>query len=107
METMAEALQHFSEYMRAEFLKWHIDFLMRRIENMEIEREAQDLKAAEARSTCEEYDHVHGKPRFNASSSIQDLVPLCTQLKDFMDKQAKINEDTITKFEAITTRFSP
>jgi hypothetical protein len=34
---------------------------MRRMEKMEIEREAQDLKAAEARSTCkecEEYDHV-------------------------------------------------
>jgi hypothetical protein len=29
---------------------------------MEIERESQDLKAAKARSTCEEceeYDHVH------------------------------------------------
>jgi hypothetical protein len=34
------------------------------MEKMEIEREAQDLKAAEARSTCkecEEYDHVQGK----------------------------------------------
>jgi hypothetical protein len=74
------------------------------MEKMEIEKEAQDLKAAKARSTCEEceeYDHVQGKPRFNASSSIQDLVPLCTQLKDFMDKQAKINEDVVTKFEAM------
>jgi hypothetical protein len=40
-----------------------IDSLMRRLEKMEIEKkEAQDLKAAEARSTCEdcgEYGHVH------------------------------------------------
>jgi hypothetical protein len=74
------------------------------MEKMEIENEAQDLKAAEARSACEEceeYGHVQGKPRFNASSSIQDLVPLCTQLKDSMDEQAKINKDTITKFEAM------
>jgi hypothetical protein len=35
------------------------------MEKMEIEREAQDLKDAEARSTCEEceeYGHVQGKP---------------------------------------------
>jgi hypothetical protein len=32
-----EALEHFSEYMRAEFLEWHIDFLMRRLEKMDIE----------------------------------------------------------------------
>jgi hypothetical protein len=90
--------------MQAEFLEWHIDLLKRRMEKMEIEREAQDLKAIEARFTCEEceeYDHVQGKPRFNASSSIQDLVPLCTQLKDFMDEQAKINKDVVTKFEAM------
>jgi hypothetical protein len=88
--------------MRAEFLEWHIGLLKRRMEKMEIEKEAQDLKAAKARSTCEEcveYDHVQGKPRFNASSSIQDLVPLCTQFKDFMDEQAKINKDIVTKFE--------
>jgi hypothetical protein len=100
METIAEALERFNEYMRAEFLEWHISLLMRRMEKME----AQDLKAAKARSTCEEceeYGHVQGKPQFNASSSIQDLVPLCTQLKDFMDKQAKINMDVVTKFEAI------
>jgi hypothetical protein len=74
------------------------------MEKMEIEREAQDLKAAEARSTCEEceeYNHVQGKPQFNASSSIQDLVPLCTQLKNFMDEQAKINKDAVAKFEAM------
>jgi hypothetical protein len=72
------------------------------MEKMEVEKEAQHLKAAEARSTCkecEEYDHVQGKPRINASSSIQDLVPLCAQFKNFMDEQAKINEDAVTKFE--------
>jgi hypothetical protein len=72
------------------------------MEKMEIEKEAQHLKAAEARSTCkecEEYDHVQGKPRINASSSIRDLVPLCAQFKNFMDEQAKINEDAVTKFE--------
>jgi hypothetical protein len=97
-------LEHFNEYMRAEFLEWHIGLLMRRMQKMEIEKEAQDLKAAEARSTCEEceeYGHVQGKPRFNASSSIQDLVPLCTQLKNSMDEQAKINKDVVTKFEAM------
>jgi hypothetical protein len=100
METIAEALERFNEYMRAEFLEWHIGSLMMKIEKME----AQDLKAAKARSTCEEceeYDHVQGKPQFNASSSIQDLVPLCTQLKDFKDEQDKINKDVITKFEAM------
>jgi hypothetical protein len=36
-------------------LESKIDSLMRRLEKMEIEKkEAQDLKAAEARSTCEE-----------------------------------------------------
>jgi hypothetical protein len=74
------------------------------MEKMEMERKAKDLKAAETGSTCvecEEYGHVQGKPRFNASSSIQDLVPLYTQFKDFMDEQAKINKDTNTKFEAM------
>jgi hypothetical protein len=86
--TIAGALEHFNEYIRAKFLEWHIGLLMRRMEKME----AQDLKAAKARFTCEEceeHDHVRGKPRFNASLSIQDLVPLCTQLKDFMDEQAR------------------
>jgi hypothetical protein len=102
--TIARALERFNEYIRAEFLVWHISLLKRRMGKMEIEKEAQHLKAAEARSTCkecEEYDHVQGKPRFNASSSIQDLVPLCAQSKNFMDEQAKINEDTVTKFEAM------
>jgi hypothetical protein len=103
---------------------------MRRLEKMEIEKkEAQDLKAAEARSTCKEcreYGHVHkdcpeeakvldymrkgdlpnfhygqGRPEFNASSSISNSVPLRIQLKDFMDEQAKINKDTVTKFKVI------
>jgi hypothetical protein len=111
-------------------LEGKIDSLMRRLEKMEIEKkEAQDLKAVEARSTCEEceeYGHVHkdcpeearvldymrkgdlpnfrygqGRPQFNASSSIPNLVPLRIQLKDFMDEQANINKDTVTKFKAI------
>jgi hypothetical protein len=111
-------------------LEGKIDSLMRRLEKMEIEKkEAQDLKAAEARSTCEdygEYGHVHkdcpkkaetldymrkgelpnfrygqGRPQFNASSSIQNSVPLHIQLKEFMDEQAKINKDTVTKFKTI------
>jgi hypothetical protein len=88
----------------SEFLEWHIDFLMRRMEKMEIEREAQDLKAAKEKSTfkeCEGYGHVQGKPRFSASSLIQDLVPLCIQLMDFMDGQAKINKDVVIKFKAM------
>jgi hypothetical protein len=111
-------------------LEGKIDSLMRRLEKMEIEKkEAQDLKAAEGRSTCEEcgeYGHVHkdcpeeakvldymrkgelpnfcyeqGRPQFNASSSIPNLVPLRMQLKDFMDEQVKINKDTVTKLKAI------
>jgi hypothetical protein len=90
--------------MRTEFLEWHISLLKRRMEKMEIEKEAQDLKVAKARSTCEEceeYGHVQGKHKFHARSSIQDLVSLCTQLKDFMDEQAKINKDVVTKFKAM------
>jgi hypothetical protein len=111
-------------------LEGKIDSLMWRLEKMEMEKkEAQDLKVAEARSTCEEcgeYGHVHkdcpeeakvldymrngdlpnfryeqGRPQFNASSSILNSVPLRIQLKDFMDEQAKINKDTVTKFKAI------
>jgi hypothetical protein len=48
---------------KKDILEGKIDSLMRRFEKMEIEKkEAQDVKAAEARSTCEEfreYDHVH------------------------------------------------
>jgi hypothetical protein len=111
-------------------LEGKIDSLMRRLEKMEIEKkEAQDLKAIKARSTCEEcreYGHVHkdcpeevkvldymrkgdllnfryrqGRPQFNASSSISNSVLLRIQLKDFMNEQAKINKDTVTKFKAI------
>jgi hypothetical protein len=107
-----------------------INSLMRRLEKMEIKKkEAQDLKAAEARSTCEEceeYGHVHkdcpeeakvvdymrkgelsnfrygqGRPQFDASSSIPNLVPFRIQLKEFMDEQAKIKKDTVTKFKTI------
>jgi hypothetical protein len=112
---------------KEDILEGKINSLMRRLEKMEIEKkEAQDLKAAEARSTCQEcgeYGHVHkdcpeeakvlnymrkgdlpnfrygqGRPQFNASSSIPNLVPLRIQLKDFMDEQTKINKDTVTKF---------
>jgi hypothetical protein len=113
-----------------DILEGKILSLMRRLEKMEIEKkEAQDLKADEARSTCEEcreYSHVQkdcleeakmldymrkgdlpnfrygqGRPQFNASSSIPNSVPLRIQLKDFMDEQAKINKDAVTKFIAI------
>jgi hypothetical protein len=62
---IARALERFNEYIRAEFLEWHISLLKRRMEKMEIEKEAQHLKAVEERSTCkecEEYGHVQGKP---------------------------------------------
>jgi hypothetical protein len=108
---------------KEDILEGKIDSLMRRLEKMEIEKkEAQDLKVVKARSTCEEYgeyDHVHkdcpdkemgdlpnfrygqGRPQFNASSSIPNLVPLHIQLKDFMDEQVMIIKDTITKFKHI------
>jgi hypothetical protein len=115
---------------KEDILEGRIDSLMRRLEKMEIEKkEAQDVKAAEARSTCEEcgeYGHVHkdcpeeakvldhmrkgdlpnfrygqGRPQFNASSSIPNSVPLRIQLKDFKDEQAKINTDIVTKLKAI------
>jgi hypothetical protein len=48
---------------KEDILEGNIDSLMRGLEKMEIKKkEAQDLKAAEARSTCEEcreYGHVH------------------------------------------------
>jgi hypothetical protein len=98
--TIATALERFNEYIRAGFLEWHIGLLKRRMENMEIEKEAPHLKAAEARSTCkecEEYDHVKGKPRINASSSIQDLVPLCAQFKDLMEKVLEDIDGKVTE----------
>jgi peptide methionine sulfoxide reductase MsrB len=86
-------------------LEGKIDSIMRKLEKMEIEKkEAQDLKAAKARSTCEEcgeYGHIHndcpeeakvldymrkgdflnfrygqGRPQFNASSSIPNSISL-------------------------------
>jgi hypothetical protein len=115
---------------KEDILEGKIDSLMWRLEKMEIEKkEAQDVKAAEERSTCEEcreFGHVHkdcpdedkvldymrkgdlpnfrygqGRHQFNASSSIPNLVLLRIQLKDFMDEQAKINKDTATKFKSI------
>jgi hypothetical protein len=59
--TITRALERFNEYIRAEFLEWHISLHKRRMEKMGIEKEAQDLKAAEAMSACKEckeYDHV-------------------------------------------------
>jgi hypothetical protein len=47
------------------------------------------------------FRYGQGRPQFNASSSILNLVPLRIQLKDFMDEQANINKDTVTKFKAI------
>jgi hypothetical protein len=48
---------------KEDILEGKFDSLMRRLDKMEIEKKkAQDLKVAEARSTCEEcreYDHVH------------------------------------------------
>jgi hypothetical protein len=38
--------------IKSRILEWHIGLLERRMEKMEIEKEAQHLKAAEARSTC-------------------------------------------------------
>jgi hypothetical protein len=103
---------------------------MRRLEKIEIEKkEAQDLMVAKARASCEvcrEYGRVdkdcpkeakvldymrkgdlpnfrygQGRPQFNASSSIPNSFLLRIQLKDFMDDQAKINKDIVTKFKAI------
>jgi hypothetical protein len=47
------------------------------------------------------FHYGQGRPQFNASSSIPNSVPLRIQLKDFMDEEAKINKDTVTKFKAI------
>jgi hypothetical protein len=38
--TIARALERFNEYIRAGFLEWHISLLKRRMEKMEIEKEA-------------------------------------------------------------------
>jgi hypothetical protein len=47
--TIAGALERFNDYIRDGFLEWHIGLLKRRMEKMEIEKEAQHPKAAEAR----------------------------------------------------------
>jgi hypothetical protein len=47
------------------------------------------------------FRYGQGRPQFNASSSIPIAVPLRIQLKEFMDEQAKINKDTVTKFKTI------
>jgi hypothetical protein len=47
------------------------------------------------------FHYGQGRPQFNASSSILNSVLLRIQLKDFIDEQAKINKDTVTKFKAI------
>jgi hypothetical protein len=47
------------------------------------------------------FHYGQGRAQFNARSSIPNSVPLCIQLKDFVDDQAKINKDTVTKFKAI------
>jgi hypothetical protein len=52
--TITGALERFNEYIRAGFLEWQIGLLKRRMEKMEIGKEAQHLKAAKERSTCEE-----------------------------------------------------
>jgi hypothetical protein len=52
--TIAGASERFNEYIRAGFLEWQIGLLKRMIEKMEIEKEARHLKAAKARSTCED-----------------------------------------------------
>jgi hypothetical protein len=47
------------------------------------------------------FHYMQGRPRFNASSSIRNAVPLCIHLKEFIDEQGRINKDTITKFKAM------
>jgi hypothetical protein len=52
--TIAGALERFNEYIRAGLLEWQIGLLKRGMEKMEIDKEAQHLKDAKARSTCED-----------------------------------------------------
>jgi hypothetical protein len=75
--TIARALECFNEYIRARFLERHISLLKRRMEKMDIEKEAQHLKAVEARSTCKEcevYDHVQATPRSTRTSSLSSRL---------------------------------
>jgi hypothetical protein len=53
---------------RWRFLEWHIGLLKRRMEKMEIEKEAQHLKAAKARSTYEDCVH-HDEDARDASGT--------------------------------------
>jgi hypothetical protein len=70
--TIARALERFNEYIRAGFLEWHIGLLKRRMEKMEIEKEAQHL------------------PRQDPDArSVRSTT------------MSKINEDVVTKFEAM------
>ena len=118
------------EVDKMEILGGKIDSLMRRFEKMESGR-AEEVKATEARMTCEEcgeYGHSReGCPeeakaldyarkegwippskyrqnrpsQFTAGSAIQNAIPLRIQLKNFMEEQAKINKDTHSKFKAM------
>jgi hypothetical protein len=83
-------------------LEGKIDSLMRRLEKMEIEKkEAQDLKAAEARSTCEEYgEYGYAHKDCPEEAKVLDYMRK-GDLLNFRYEQAKINKDTITKFKAI------
>jgi hypothetical protein len=47
------------------------------------------------------FRYRQGRPQFNESSSILNSVPLRIKFKDFMDEQAKIKKDSVTKFKAI------
>jgi hypothetical protein len=99
---IARALERFNEYIQARFLEWHIGLLKRRMEKMKIEKEARHLKAAEARSTCKECEETAmSKVNPDLMQVRRFKIPLCAQFKNFMDEQAKINEDTVTKFEAM------
>jgi hypothetical protein len=82
--TIAGALERFNEYIRAIFLEWHIGLLKRRMEKMEIKKQAQHLKAAEARSTCkecEEYDHVQYGKVMEVGSSICEVFIMMKMLE--------------------------
>jgi hypothetical protein len=61
--TIARALERFNECIRAGFLEWQIGLLKRRMEKMEIEKEAQHLKASKAISTCKGVCGVRPCPR--------------------------------------------
>jgi hypothetical protein len=81
---IVRALERFNEYKRAKFLEWHIGLLKRRMDKMEIEKEAQHLKAAEARFTCkecEEYDHVQDGKVTEVGSSICEVFIMIKMLE--------------------------